>query len=179
MAYTAPTTRATSELITASIWNTDLVNNIAFLANPPACQVYRSSTQSIANNTVTSVTWNAENYDTGTMHDTATNSDRITVPAAGLYVCEAAIQFQAAGDYTEILMILTKNGTIFRTNRDRDPGAANDVREIEIVRTIKLAAGDWVSVQTRQQNGAGAARTIGGAAPDSGGQFTLTWQGLG
>lgn len=31
MAWTAPTTRATSDLITASIWNTDLVDNISFL----------------------------------------------------------------------------------------------------------------------------------------------------
>lgn len=31
MAYTAPTTRSTSELITASIWNTDLVDNIVYL----------------------------------------------------------------------------------------------------------------------------------------------------
>lgn len=31
MAYTAPTTRSTSDFITASIWNTDLVDNIAYL----------------------------------------------------------------------------------------------------------------------------------------------------
>jgi hypothetical protein len=31
MAWTNPTTRTTDELITASIWNTDLVNNLSFL----------------------------------------------------------------------------------------------------------------------------------------------------
>lgn len=31
MAYTAPTTRTTGDLITASIWNTDLTDNIAYL----------------------------------------------------------------------------------------------------------------------------------------------------
>lgn len=31
MAYTAPTTRSTGDLITASIWNTDLVDNIIYL----------------------------------------------------------------------------------------------------------------------------------------------------
>ena len=35
MAYTAPTTRSTGELITASIWNTDLVNNISYLKASP------------------------------------------------------------------------------------------------------------------------------------------------
>ena len=39
MAWTAPTTRATGDLITASNWNTDLVNNLlyaptAFLTPP-------------------------------------------------------------------------------------------------------------------------------------------------
>lgn len=31
MAWTAPTTRATGDLITASIWNTDLTDNLAYL----------------------------------------------------------------------------------------------------------------------------------------------------
>lgn len=35
MAYTAPTTRSTSDLITASIWNTDLVDNITYLNARP------------------------------------------------------------------------------------------------------------------------------------------------
>jgi hypothetical protein len=34
MAWTAPTTRATDDLINASIWNTDVVDNLAFLKNP-------------------------------------------------------------------------------------------------------------------------------------------------
>ncbi len=35
MAWTAPTTRSTSDLITASIWNTDLVDNLAYLKGTP------------------------------------------------------------------------------------------------------------------------------------------------
>lgn len=33
MAWTAPTTRVTGELITSTIWNTDLVDNLLFLGN--------------------------------------------------------------------------------------------------------------------------------------------------
>lgn len=36
MAWTAPTTRSTGELITASIWNTDLVDNLVMLKDPPS-----------------------------------------------------------------------------------------------------------------------------------------------
>lgn len=35
MAWTSPTTRSTNDLITASIWNTDLVNNLLALKSPP------------------------------------------------------------------------------------------------------------------------------------------------
>lgn len=36
MAWTAPTTRTTGELITAAIWNTDIVDNLAALKAPPS-----------------------------------------------------------------------------------------------------------------------------------------------
>lgn len=36
MAYTQPTTRNTGDSITASIWNTDLVDNVIALKNPPS-----------------------------------------------------------------------------------------------------------------------------------------------
>jgi hypothetical protein len=35
MAWTAPTTRTTGELITAAIWNTDIVDNLNILKSPP------------------------------------------------------------------------------------------------------------------------------------------------
>lgn len=38
MAYTQPTTRNTGDSITASVWNTDIVDNIIALKNPPSAQ---------------------------------------------------------------------------------------------------------------------------------------------
>lgn len=39
MGYTAPTSRSTGELITASIWNTDIVDNLEALKDPPTTAV--------------------------------------------------------------------------------------------------------------------------------------------
>ena len=177
MAYSAPRTWAPGEYPTAAQLNQDLRDNVSFLANPPAASVYRSSAQSISNNTLTDITWNTELYDTASMHDTVTNSNRITVPVAGLYLCEGMLQFQAATDYTELLIIIVKNGTIMRQSRDNNPGTKSDVREIEIVRSLKLAANDWVGIQIRQVNGATAARNVAGN--ELAGQFTVTWTGIG
>src|SRR5919108_3594221 len=56
------------------------------LKEPPACMVYRTSNLSVANNTLTSVPFNVELYDTDTMHSTLANTERITFTTAGVYV---------------------------------------------------------------------------------------------
>jgi hypothetical protein len=47
MAWTTPTTRATGDLITSSIWNTDLVNNLLYLSTMPASTSFNQPTRSI------------------------------------------------------------------------------------------------------------------------------------
>lgn len=43
MSYTAPTTRTTGTLITASIWNTDMVDNIVYLKGDTSAQFWLSA----------------------------------------------------------------------------------------------------------------------------------------
>jgi hypothetical protein len=45
------------------------------------CVLVDSATQSIPNNTSTSVTWDSEQLDTDNFHSTVTNTSRITIPA--------------------------------------------------------------------------------------------------
>lgn len=45
---------------------------------------YHNTTQSISNDTLTAVSLNAEDFDTGTYHDTSSNNTRITVGANGV-----------------------------------------------------------------------------------------------
>ena len=45
-----------------------------------------SANQSIANNTVTNLALDSEDFDTDGMHDTATNNERLTFKTAGKYV---------------------------------------------------------------------------------------------
>lgn len=59
--------------------------------------VYNSGTQSISNSSWTTVAFNAENFDTGNMHDNSTNNSRLTIPvnAAGVYLIGTNVQFAA------------------------------------------------------------------------------------
>src|SRR5262245_7924090 len=87
MGYTTPTTHSTGDLITASIWNTDLVDNIKFLANPPACRVYNSDdSNGVVDQTDLAVSFDSERFDTDNMHSTSSNKSRITFNTAGVYV---------------------------------------------------------------------------------------------
>jgi hypothetical protein len=53
---------------------------------PPAVQAYNTNHLTIANNTLTTVTLNTENYDTDTMHSTSSNTGRLTFNQPGTYI---------------------------------------------------------------------------------------------
>jgi len=61
MAYTASTTRVTGELITASIWNTDIVDNIDALKTPPQARYVLNEGADITSSTITFVDVDAAN----------------------------------------------------------------------------------------------------------------------
>ena len=177
MSYTTPPNFVTGVVVTEANLDT-LSDDITFLANPPKCAVYNSSSQSISNNTLTTLTFNSERQDTDTMHSTVTNTGRLTFTTAGFYLFGINVQFQAATDYTELLLIARLNGTTtIRSNRDRNPGTTNDVRELDLTRGYQFAAGDYIEFLARQQNGATAARNVeaqGNWSPEA----WAVWQSL-
>lgn len=70
----------------------------------------KSANQSINNNTLTLVTFPAEDYDVGGWHDTVTNNSRVTVPSGiSLVRVYGGIQWQGNGD-GDRYGVLLKNG---------------------------------------------------------------------
>jgi hypothetical protein len=59
------------------------------------CHIYRTTNQTIAQNNPTALLFNAQRYDTDSMHDTSVNSGRITFQTAGKYIIGACIQWAA------------------------------------------------------------------------------------
>ena len=71
-----------------------------------------SADQSIANNSPTAVSFDAEDHDVGSLHDNVTNNTRITIPAGGdtgqwIFVATVRWAGNATGDRT---VIIRKNG---------------------------------------------------------------------
>lgn len=101
MAYTTPTTRITGDVITSANWNTDLVDNIKWLAtDKPMVRVHNNGvgqTISTGQWTSSALTHSTELFDNSNLHSTSTNTDRITVASTGKYLFGAYIQGNTYG----------------------------------------------------------------------------------
>lgn len=141
--------------VAPAAWGDQVRDNLEFLIDPPACSVFASSAQSVANGTTTSLNAGSENYDNDAMHSTVSQTSRITAQTAGRYEISATVAF-APGTGRRITSFLV-NGT---TTLDGDSrvsavtgGAAGVTDRVSINRTVTLAVGDFVEVQVNQNSG--------------------------
>ena len=84
---TAPTTW---QVLTATGWTAATWQTPAWGSTDISCRVKQAVTQNIWS-TLTAIIFDAETFDTDTMHDNATNNTRITFTTAGKYQINAAV----------------------------------------------------------------------------------------
>jgi len=113
-----------------------------------ACSVYRNTSQAVANNTWTAVTFPSEYLDTDTMHDTSTNTDRVTVPVAGIYMISSACTFDtSATGVRQITYSLNGTATgdfIDGTVSKADAASASSTSLAGVAFIQRLAASDII-----------------------------------
>lgn len=149
MAWSAPVTKATGDLVTAAAWNEQIANNMLALA--AGARVYHSAAQSIANTTTTVLAFDSERYDTDVIHDTATNNSRLTCKTAGKYLITAHIDWDGAVAGARSIQILLNGTTIIAADFDASIGAGGMQQSISTV--YALAVNDYVEVQVFQSSG--------------------------
>ena len=126
----------------------------------------KSGTQSIANDTFTSITWDTETIDTDAYHSTATNTDRITIPAGkgGKYLVICTIVFAYNSTNTRQMRI-KKNGTVVSNNI---AGATHGNNAPVFCSTVlDLAATDYITAEGWQNSGGSLNLEGNGLALDS------------
>lgn len=176
MAYVTPQTWSSGQRPTAAQLNQDLRDNVAFLANPPACRIFRSTTQSITSGTEATLAFDSEQFDTDTMHSTVSNTERITINTAGIYVFSWGTQFAVDGDYTNAYTYLRLNGaTVVGWGSSIGTYGAGVGPLLTGASTYKCAAADYFEVRINQVNTSAGANTTQAATTF----FTATWIGLG
>lgn len=136
-----------------SVWDKEDVNQFMLAVDQLTDMrvgLFHSTTQSVAHDTLTAVTFDSEDYDTG-LHS-AVNPTRITIPAggAGVYHVKANIVFASnATGYRQIQF--RKNGADVGTLVTMAPvnGAATAIMHSA---TLVLAAADYVEVFVYQNS---------------------------
>jgi hypothetical protein len=111
---------------------------------------YNNTTQSIANATLTALTFNAEDFDTAAFHDNATNPTRLTAPKTGYYRLTAHAYAPFAASTAKHIRV-RKNGTTELVTKPHPLPAAESGMEVTCV--MKLTAADYVEVMVYQDQG--------------------------
>lgn len=148
--YTAAGTAVAGQVYTAAAHNVIATNVNNFIV-PPMCQVKRTTTQAITTASVTDVLFNAETFDTDDMHSTTSNTDRITVNTAGVYIVTGNLQM--AGNATGVRGIyIRKNGSTFARFFVTAVDALN-LPGLSASAVITASAGDYFTCSVYQNSG--------------------------
>jgi hypothetical protein len=117
-----------------------------------------SGTQNVASATITPVTFATEDFDTDGLHDTSSNTSRLTAAIAGKYLATGGIYWsaQAPGTLTFVNLFLRINGaTIVAGSRSQSPPISTfstNGQGQSIAALVSLSAGDYVELCTYQDS---------------------------
>lgn len=172
LSWSSPSTQSTGDLITAAIWNQNVVDNTLFLYDPPGCRVYNSGNESITASTPTVVTFDTERFDTDGIHSTSSNTGRLTCQTAGVYLIVAHGVWASApgsGSYTSIRL----NGT---TDIAKISVTTASLTNMSIATIYKLGASDYVENVVLQGSGGPInLSAVGNSSPE----FGMQWMSAG
>jgi len=119
---------------------------------PPLCRAYQSANTSIPNNSTTTLSYNAENYDTDSMHSTTTNTSRITIVTAGVYAITAGIVWDINATGIRVINLRINAATNIAFATQTNNGASN-FTEQTVSTHYSLAAADYVETTVYQNSG--------------------------
>lgn len=116
-------------------------------------RVYRNTAQTLTTGTAAAVSFDAESFDTDTLHDNATNPTRLTAHIGGKWRISTTVSFDP--NVTGMRRVFfRKNGTtsLAECNAAPNPTAAQ-ASSVHLSTTESLAATDYIEVMARQDSG--------------------------
>jgi len=138
-------------------------------------RVTKSASQSCANATYTTITWNQEPLDVGGYHDNATNNTRLTIPTGktGYFLVQWNFHpYNVSGCSYKLL----KNGSSIAEWSDSFNWTSGTEVDFTNQWLGALSAGDYVEVQFQQTTG-GARNVYGGTGTSEPSWFQITYLG--
>jgi len=127
----------------------------------PYARATKAASQSIPHNTSTSISFEGEEADNDNIHDTITNTTRLTCKTAGTYMISAALTFAANNDFGRGVSIIKNGVSTVAANRQRAITQALNVMQVNAAGIIELAVGDYIEATAYQDTGAALDVTSG------------------
>jgi hypothetical protein len=128
------------------------------------CSVYKTANQSLTTATLTALSFDAEYYDTNTMHDNTTNNSRITIPASqgGKYLMTGNIAYAPnAGGWRYFFLRINGSNNFYSASNPVLLPFASFPNYMGVSFVLDLAAADYVELFGYQSSG-GALDAQGG-----------------
>lgn len=146
-----PRTWSVGEIVTASLMNAEIRDNVNFLSKQPWAEVRHNANQSIANNTDTALNFATELWDTDGMHDTVTNNTRITSQTSGIYLVCVFAGFAGNATGKRDIFLRRSDGVIY----GRDGMMPNSTANVYLstFAFVPMPAGFYVEACVYQNSG--------------------------
>ncbi len=120
-----------------------------------SARVFNSANLSLSHNTTTALPFDSERWDTDDMHDTVTNSSRLTAQESGKYLIFANVKFGENASGTREVLLRLNGTTVIAEERASanvvETGIAGNV--MSLTTHYSLAAGDYVEFVVTQTSG--------------------------
>lgn len=172
--YTSVPSVSTGDVYQASTYNTYTAQNVNNLIVPAAVSAYHNTTQSLTNNAQTDLVFNSEYFDTDSMHDTSTNTGRLTITTPGIYVVTLNVAFAANATGQRILTILLDGTRI--ASHGITAGSAAVIR-LGLTTIQSINNGSYLSATGFQDSGGALNALADDAANNTFARFSATWVG--
>lgn len=116
-------------------------------------RVRRSTNQAVNSGSVDKMAYNTEDYDTDTIHDTGSNTERLTCRTAGKYWIYASIAWSAHASGRRYCDLYLNNTTDIARSSVPTVGGS-DQTEMHVATEYELDVGDYIEVRVFQNSGA-------------------------
>lgn len=146
--------------VAPAAWGDQINDNLEFLVDPPACSIFDSDGQSVADDTITILTADSENFDNDSMHSTVSNTSRITIQTAGRYEFHVRVNFQASlGGGRRVIQFFV-NGTTAVSVMSMPSLVGSDSQTMSAFMTRDLDAAEFVEARVLQDSGGSLTVTL-------------------
>ena len=162
------------DLVASATYNSQVKGNLEHLYSVPRCEVYRSGDQTITNDTVQTVTWDSETFDTASIHSTVSNTGRLTLVRAGWWLTVALCKFSGSSTVGHRRGILRVNGTDIVGTYHCEASSSGDTLFTVGAVVYTTTTTDYVECRAYQNSGGNLAFEAGSAAAS---RFSAVWLG--